>query len=92
MWFADDASECDELTKLQKWYDDLLTKGPSYGYYPSKCILVVKAEKLEQAKLLFKGKGIDITLDGSKDTGIEINTQGARHLGAGIPRLQAHLC
>ena len=83
-WVADDASGCDELTKLKKWYDDLLTKVSSYGYYPnpSKCILVVKAEKLEQAKLLFKGMGVDITLDGSKDTGIEINTQGARHLGA----------
>ena len=38
VWFADDASGCDELAKLKKWYDELLSKGPMYGYYlnPSK--------------------------------------------------------
>ena len=54
---ADDASGCDKLTALRQWYDALCTKGPLYGYYPSpeKCVLVTKIDKLEAAKLCFKG-------------------------------------
>ena len=84
VWFADDASGCDELVKLKRWYDDLLLNGPTYGYYPnpSKCILVVKPEKLDLAKLLFKDTEVNVQIDGSKDKDVEIKTMGARHLGA----------
>ena len=86
VWCTDDETGCDKLINLRKWYGDLLTMGPLYGYYPnpSKCILVVKPDKLEQALLLFKGTDVIVSLDGSKDTGIEINTQGTRHLGAAV--------
>ena len=85
-----DASGCDTIHRLKAWYDELLAKGPLYGYYPSptKCIVVVKPEKIELALKIFKGTGIDVTTDGSKDcakdTGVEINTQGTRHLGAAV--------
>ena len=57
-----------------------------YGYYPSpdKCILVVRPENLDIANTYFKGTGITISLDGSKDTGVEVNSRGTRHLGAAV--------
>ena len=86
VWYADDATGCDDLVRLRNWYDALSEKGPSYGYYPSpdKCVLVVKPGKVEEANAIFKGTGIAITIEGAKDTGIEINSQGARHLGAAV--------
>ena len=82
--YADDASGCDTFASLRHWYDTLITKGPLYGYYPSpkKCILVVKSDKLAAANFYFKGTGITVSVEGSKDTGVEMNTQGTRHLGA----------
>ena len=86
IWYADDASGCDDLIRLRTWYDTLCEKGPLYGYYPSpkKCVLVVKAGKLEAAKASFKDTGVTVSIEGSKDTGIEVNAQGARHLGAAV--------
>ena len=86
VWYADDATGCDKLEKMREWFDRLLAIGPTYGYYPKppKCILVVKAEKLEQAKKVFKGSGVHVQTEGSKDCGIEINSEGTRHLGAAV--------
>ena len=86
IWYADDASGCDDFVRLRKWYDALCAKGPLYGYHPSpkKCILVVKPERLAAASFHFKGTGVVISTEGSKDTGVEINTQGTRHLGAAV--------
>ena len=60
--------------------------GPSYGYFPKpeKCILVVKPGRMEQAKKIFKGTHVDVKEEGSKDTGVEINCEGTRHLGAAV--------
>ena len=54
IWYADDASGCDDFVRLRKWYDALCAKGPLYGYHPSpkKCILVVKPERLAAASFL----------------------------------------
>ena len=93
VWFADDATGCDTFTKLKVWFDALLAHGPRYGYYasPSKCILVAKPERIDQARAIFRGTGVVIQLDGSKDQltqvgaqGVEIVTTGARHLGAAV--------
>ena len=32
VWYADDASGCDTIHRLKAWYDELLAKGPLYGY------------------------------------------------------------
>jgi hypothetical protein len=71
---------------MRKWFDELLVKGPVYGYFPkpSKCILITKPERLERANEIFRGTGVDVTTDGSKDSGIEINCEGTRHLGAAV--------
>ena len=52
VWYADDATGCDTIDRLKSWYDLLLKKGPTYGYYPkpTKCILVVKPEHVERAR------------------------------------------
>ena len=71
---------------MREWFDLLLEKGPIYGYFPkpSKCILVAKPDRLEQALKVFKGSSVEVKIEGSKDTGIEIITEGTRHLGAAV--------
>ena len=72
VWFADDGTGADKVDALRKWWDMLLEKGPSYGYFPkaAKAWLIVKEDKLEEAKHVFK------------DTGVKITSDGMRHLGA----------
>ena len=93
VWFADDATGCDKFETMRAWFDELVLIGPLYGYYPkpSKCILLAKPERVDQARKVFKGSGIDIKTEGSKDiktegkdSGVEIITTGTRHLGAAV--------
>ena len=86
VWFADDASGCDKLSNLLKWYRLLYTLGPSYGYFvnPAKCVLVVKPHQFEEAMDMFASTKIEIRSEGAKDAGTEVSTEGARHLGAAI--------
>jgi hypothetical protein len=74
IWYADDAAAGDTLERLRKWFDFLLLRGPKYGYFPQpkKCILVVKEHKLDEAKKLFSGTNVEITINGT------------RHLGAAL--------
>ncbi len=71
-WYADDASAVGKLVGLKRWWDSLCDIGPGYGYFPkpSKSILVVKEDHLQAAKEVFK------------DSGLEITSEGQRHLGA----------
>jgi hypothetical protein len=87
VWYADDATGCDKLEKMRAWFDEMLIEGPKYGYFPkpAKCILVVKPHLLERAKEVFKKSGIiEIQTEGSKDTGVELTSEGTRHLGAAV--------
>jgi len=47
VWFADDATGCDDFLTMRKWFDTLVEKGPLYGYFPkpSKCILLAKPDR-----------------------------------------------
>ena len=71
---------------MRAWFDELLKVGPMYGYYskPSKCILVVKPHMLAHAKTVFKGSDVKVHTEGSKDTGVEVTSEGTRHLGAAV--------
>ncbi len=74
-WYADDSSSCGEILEMKKWWDKLIEIGPKYGYHPkaSKTILIVKSyELLEHAQDVFG------------DTGVTIDVNGERHLGAVI--------
>ena len=62
------------MNDLKSWFDSILQKGPLYGYHaePSKSWLIVKEEKLEEAKTIFAG------------TAVTISSTGKKHLGAVI--------
>lgn len=70
----DDATGAGALRHIRKWWDELLAAGLAFGYYPNakKCWLVVKPEKLNKANDVFAGTGINIT------------TEGRKHLGAAL--------
>ena len=72
VWYADDASAGGCATGLRRWWDVLQSSGPLFGYYPNprKTCLIVKSEHLRNAEAQFQG------------TGMQITTQGQRHLGA----------
>ena len=33
-WYTDDSSCVGELSSVRKWFNGLLTDGPTYGYFP----------------------------------------------------------
>ena len=72
VWFADDATAGGKLDNLKIWWDSVRNIGPKFGYTPNakKSWIIVKEEALQQAKSIFNESGINIT------------TQGKRHLGA----------
>ena len=60
--------------RLRAWWDDLVTHGPSFGYFPkaSKSFLVVKEDYAKVAERAFA------------DTNVSITTHGKRHLGVAL--------
>jgi len=74
IWFADDATSGGKLTGMRHWWDVLATAGPLYGYDINaiKSWLIVKPNRLEQAKAVFK------------ETQVNISAEGGRHLGAAL--------
>ena len=73
-WYADDATRAGSCEDLRSFWDRLQIHGVGFGYHPNatKTHLVVKAEHAEKAKQQFSGTGVNIT------------TEGKRHLGAAI--------
>ena len=75
VWYADDSSSAGKIKEMKKWWDELCSTGPKYGYYPKpeKTILIVKnPQQLQLAEEVFG------------DTDITIDVNGERHLGAAI--------
>ena len=70
--FADDITAAGRINGLRKVWNELLTIGPPFGYFPkpSKSWLIVKTEKYDNAVIAFNG------------TNIQISTEGSKHLGA----------
>ena len=62
--------------RLRNWWDRLTEKGPHFGYYlnPAKSILVVKPEFLNDATRIFHSTGVIIQSDGSRYLGAAIGT------------------
>ena len=67
-WFADDAAGCAHPRRLRQWWDNLVSFGPSYGYFVNG--LIVKEAHLEAGRAAFNG------------TEVQKTTVGQRHLGA----------
>ena len=74
VWFADDASAGGKLYQLRKWWDKIISLWPKYGHFanPEKTWLIVKPEHQQSAEQLFR------------DSGVNITSEGRRHLGAAI--------
>ena len=76
--FADDLTAGGKIKSLLIYWQRLIRYGPKTGYFPkpAKSWLIVKPEKLELAKMIFR------------DTEIKITAEGQRHLGAVIGDLK----
>ena len=74
VFYADDGNASGRLEDLKLWYSRLTEFGPSFGFTinPEKSFLLVKPEFESRAKSLFS------------ETGMNVTTDGARHLGAAI--------
>ena len=78
VWYADDSSSGGKIREMRKWWDELTSSGPKYGYFPKPCktIMIVKNEALlQEANEVFG------------NTEIKIDVDGERHLGAVIGSL-----
>ena len=72
--YADDLTGAGKLNQLKQWFDSIVVNGPKLGYNaePTKSWLIVKEDKLVEAEAIFA------------DTGVNITTQGKKHLGASL--------
>ena len=72
VWYVDDTSAAGHLISLRRWWENLQSSGPNYGYHANACKmwLITKQQPLSQAKELFQ------------DTGVNITSQGRPYLGA----------
>ena len=75
--FADDMVGAGTLQAVKKLWDAVGEHGPPLGYYPNtnKTCLIVKSEKLEEAKSIFGNTGIRITTEGEKHLGAVIGSE-----------------
>ncbi len=75
--YADDLTAAGKLKSLLKWWTMLQNVGPYLGYFPkgSKSWLVVKPDKYELAKIIFKDTNIKITKDGKRHLGAVVGTE-----------------
>ena len=66
--FADDITAAGRINGLRKFWDELLTVGPPFGYFPkpSKSWMIVKPDQYEDAVTAFNGTNIQISTEGSK--------------------------
>ncbi len=76
VWFADDATSAGRLLRLRAWWDALISKGPSYGYFPNaaKTWLVVKEGLMAEAHSAFADTGVRISCEGRPCLGAAIGT------------------
>ena len=67
-WFADDATGSGSLQDVRKWWDELSESGPPLGYFPNakKCWLIIKPEREQAAREVFRDTAINVTIEGHK--------------------------
>ena len=67
-WFADDATGSGSLKDVRKWWDELSESGPPLGYFPNakKCWLIIKPEREQAAREVFRDTAINVTIEGHK--------------------------
>ena len=78
VWFADVSSAAGTLKRILQWWKKLIEIRPKYGYNPNprKCVLIVKNKDTQlQAQELFSEYGIEITTEGNRHLGAVIGTK-----------------
>ena len=78
-WYADDSAIAGSFETITKWFNKLLELGPAFGYLPepTKSVLVVKPELLQQAEATFSHMGVAVTT-GQRYLGGVIGTQAQK--------------
>jgi hypothetical protein len=78
--FADDLSGAGSLVDLKAWWEKIASLGPKIGYYAkiSKSWLIVKPEFEAEAQEIFAGSGINITTEGRRHLGAVLGTEAFR--------------
>ena len=76
IWYADDASATGLVTDLRKWWGDLASVGPCFGYNPnpSKSWLVTKEDSYSNAVAAFEGSNINMSTNGHPYLGAALGT------------------
>ena len=75
--YADDLAGAGSLQNVKKFWEATKENGPLIGYFPNanKSCVIVKQGKEEEAKKIFEGTGIEITTEGHKHLGAVIGSQ-----------------
>ena len=76
IWYTDDASGVGRLPCLRRWWDQINSLGPGFGYFANavKTWLITKEEHLAEAKETFAGTNVQITTDGKPHLGAPIGS------------------
>ena len=78
--FADDFTVAGKLTSIRDYWGKLTVLGPKYGYFAkaSKSYLIVKEDKLGEARNIFNDSTVNITIEGKKHLGAVIGSNEYR--------------
>ena len=76
-WLANDATEGGSLQDVRKWWDELSESGPALGYFPNakKCWLIIKPEREQAAREVFRDTAINVTIEGHKHLGAALGSR-----------------
>ena len=76
IWYADDSGAVGRLQQLRDWWEELVRIGRGYGYYPNanKTLLLMKPDHAVAARDIFDGTGIQLVTDGAKHLGSAVGT------------------
>ena len=78
--FADDFTVTGKLTSIKDYWGKLTVLCPKYGYFPkaSKSYLIVKEDKLGEARNVFNDSNVYITIEGKRHLGAVIGSNEYR--------------
>ena len=78
--FADDFTVAGKLISIRDYWGKLTVLGPKYGYFlkASKSYLIVKEDKLGEARNVFNGSNVNITIKGKRHFGTVIGSNEYR--------------
>ena len=78
--FSDDFTVAGKLATIRDYGGKLTVLGPKYGYFPeaSNSYLIVKEDKLSEARNVFSDSDVNITIEGERHFGAVIGSNEYR--------------